>query len=203
MSAIWQQHELDFLMSHYRHQSHNYLLSNLPNRTWCSIKYKALSLGLIRYSVENNTKPCCACHEIKTLDQFSGHSMGRNGKRSKCKDCLSVDGKKYYQENVEKEHNRGREKYRQLRIDVFNHYGNLCNCCGESEFEFLTIDHIIMSRTEHRKQTKGNAAGSCLYLWLRKNNFPDGFQTLCMNCNYSKFRHGQCIHKTRLEYMYE
>ena len=24
------------------------------------------------------------------------------------------------------------------------------------------------------------------YLWLKRNNFPEGFQTLCMNCQWLK-----------------
>jgi hypothetical protein len=31
---------------------------------------------------------------------------------------------------------------------------------------------------------------------LCKNGFPKGFQTLCMNCNWGKYRNGgQCPHK--------
>jgi len=31
--------------------------------------------------------------------------------------------------------------------------------------------------------------------WLKKNNYPDGFQVLCMNCNLGKQRNnGVCPH---------
>src|SRR5262245_21382938 len=35
-----------------------------------------------------------------------------------------------------------REFYRQSRKEVFEHYGEECACCGETQFEMLTIDHI-------------------------------------------------------------
>ena len=76
---------------------------------------------------------------------------------------------------------------------VFNYYGGLfphCECCGESHWEFLTIDHINGDGAEHRKQIKGN-----LYLWLIQNNFPDGFRILCMNCNWSIGMRGYCPHR--------
>jgi len=34
-----------------------------------------------------------------------------------------------------------------------------------------------------------------LYSWLKKNNFPKGFQVLCMNCNFAKGKLGKCPHQ--------
>jgi hypothetical protein len=60
---------------------------------------------------------------------------------------------------------------------VFEHYGLECSCCGENEFEFLTIDHINGGGNEHRRSING-----CFYRWVIENGFPDGLQTLCYNC---------------------
>lgn len=60
-------------------------------------------------------------------------------------------------------------------------YGGACVCCGEEEINFLCIDHVNDDGYKHRKFT------SNIYAWLVKNNFPYGFQTLCMNCNLAKF----------------
>jgi hypothetical protein len=48
--------------------------------------------------------------------------------------------------------------------------------------------------TEHRKEVLGrtSTAGSQFYLWLIRNGFPDGFQTLCMPCNQSKAKGARC-----------
>ena len=69
------------------------------------------------------------------------------------------------------------------REQVFAVYGDKCVHCGETNIAFLTVDHVNNDGAEHRRSIKnGN-----LRIWLRKNNFPDGFQILCNNCNWLKF----------------
>lgn len=89
------------------------------------------------------------------------------------------------------------KKYRELvREEVFNKYGGSppkCECCGEKHKEFFTIDHIDNNGTAHRKSL-GIYGGFAFYCWLRKNNFPDGYQVLCMNCNLAKGFRGGCPH---------
>lgn len=72
---------------------------------------------------------------------------------------------------------------------VFNKYGKICNCCGEKERVFLSIDHIEDNGAQHRK-----TFGGSIFRWLIHNNYPSGFQTLCFNCNWAK-SHGGCPHK--------
>ena len=55
----------------------------------------------------------------------------------------------------------------------------------------LTVDHINNDGVAHRKKIKKRN----IYQWLTKNNFPEGFQTLCMNCNFAKGIYGKCPHK--------
>lgn len=74
---------------------------------------------------------------------------------------------------------------------VFDHYGWVCACCEEAEPLFLTIDHVNNDGAEHREKIGGSGS---LYLWLIRNNFPEGFQTLCRNCNWAK-QFGVCPHK--------
>ena len=64
-----------------------------------------------------------------------------------------------------------------------------CSCCGETEYRFLTLDHINGEGKKHRDSIKKNGGGIFLYRWLFKQNFPEGFQILCMNCNFAKNRH--------------
>ena len=84
-------------------------------------------------------------------------------------------------------------KHRNNRTIVINHYGGKCACCGESTYEFLAIDHINGGGTAHRREIKGYGSRMCD--WLIKNNFPDGFQILCHNCNLAKGFYGQCPHQ--------
>ena len=83
---------------------------------------------------------------------------------------------------------RDRERNRSLRKAVLAYYGQVCACCGESEERFLVIDHVNNDGAAHRKVTKGS--GYKTYLWIVMNEFPDGFQTLCHNCNMGKSMNG-------------
>jgi len=85
----------------------------------------------------------------------------------------------------------GKEYRAKIRNQVFDHYGWTCFCCGENHPEFLTIDHINNDGATHRKEIGTNY----IYNWLIKNNFPEGFQTLCMNCNFAKELYGVCPHE--------
>jgi len=48
----------------------------------------------------------------------------------------------------------------------------------------LSLDHINGSTKEEKLLRR--ATGSNLYKHLRRNNYPPGFQVLCMNCQYRK-----------------
>ena len=89
-----------------------------------------------------------------------------------------------------KEHVRRRVPYgaqwrAERRKAVFDHYGWSCACCGTTEN--LAIDHVNGDGREHR-----TVIGNHIYPWLVKNNFPDGFQTLCLSCNASKGNGERC-----------
>jgi hypothetical protein len=80
-----------------------------------------------------------------------------------------------------------------LRKECIEAYGHTCECCGETTYEFLTIDHIDGGGRRERDQHGG---GSNLLRALRKNSFPPGYRVLCYNCNNSYGMYGYCPHKT-------
>lgn len=85
-------------------------------------------------------------------------------------------------------------KRRQKTVDrtaAFSHYGRACQFCGETIELFLTIDHKNNDGAEHRKELRTGGTTHDIYVWLRRNNYPDEFQTLCMNCNYAKGIYGE------------
>ncbi len=106
--------------------------------------------------------------------------------------------KKHYQQSKSSFTN---EKALKIKKEVFTHYSKklsnsdipCCRCCGEHEFLiFLTIDHITNRKnTSHRK----GLIGSGLYRYLRKNDYPLGYQVLCVNCNSAKSDSGMCPHE--------
>jgi hypothetical protein len=85
-----------------------------------------------------------------------------------------------------------------LRQEVFLAYGGFrCVCCNETEPMFLSIDHVENDGAEMRRRGEHSRGGSQFYQWLRKRNYPTGFQVLCMNCNLGKHRNGGvCPHQS-------
>lgn len=81
-----------------------------------------------------------------------------------------------------------------LKDAAFYAYGGyICACCGEMEPIFLSIDHISGGGYKHRKTVH---AGYSMYSWLKRHNYPKGFQVLCRNCNWGKhINDGICPHK--------
>lgn len=91
---------------------------------------------------------------------------------------------------------RAKGNSRKRRMEVLIHYSGdppICNCCGETSVEFLTIDHINGGGCKHRERI-----GSGLYSWLKNSGFPGGFRVLCYNCNQSLGHYGYCPHKNML-----
>lgn len=83
------------------------------------------------------------------------------------------------------------ESMRRLRLEVLEHYGRVCACCGESALEFMSIDHVNGGGSKHRKEL---GLGSRIERWLKHNNFPTGFRILCHNCNQALGHYGYCPH---------
>lgn len=79
-----------------------------------------------------------------------------------------------------------------LKKLVFDHYGRICACCGETEEIFLTIGHINGDGAEHRKRVSKSArsGNAAVYLDLIRRGFPDDIRIECYNCNCGAFRNG-------------
>lgn len=111
--------------------------------------------------------------------------------------------KKYYQKNKQKikewaSKNRDalnekvRARKRKLREEFIKAYGGKCECCGESRYEFLTLEHKNGGGWQHRKKIKG----ASLVPILKRMGFPkDEYGLLCWNCNASKGVYGYCPHE--------
>ena len=98
------------------------------------------------------------------------------------------------------------------RLEVLQYYSKrlsksnipCCRCCGEnSHIEFLAIDHIAGRKqmdSEPELIKLGYSSkldGNGLVNWLTLNDFPEGFQILCHNCNAAKGYYGKCPHERK------
>lgn len=131
-----------------------------------------------------------------------GHSrVGREGKV--CLECHRVASQKYWAKNKTKAIQKqarfrqinpdyAKEYNRRIRKEALDYYGGKCFCCGETVYEFLTFDHVKGGGTQHRKELGGG--GTKLVMWLRRNNYPEGFRVACHNCNASLGLYGFCPH---------
>ena len=102
--------------------------------------------------------------------------------------------KEWRLKNYQRATAKQREIDRRYKTAAYEAYGGfICACCSETMVQFLSIDHVNNDGGNHRKGVPRRN----LYKWLKANNYPPGFQILCMNCNFGKARNGGiCPHKT-------
>ena len=143
-----------------------------------------------------DTKLCKRCKQEKLIEKFTAHASTKDRLQTWCKDCCNeirriarAEKKGYYATERE----RYREKhlvsckrlYYKKRKQVIEHYcpdGGKCVKCGFNDIRALSVDHINGGGSKHRKELNGVS----IYKWLVDNDFPPGFQILCMNCQFIK-----------------
>jgi len=137
-------------------------------------------------------KACSICKEVCYVDNFHKNGIYADGLDPRCKDCCKEQNKKNYLKKQSQYRTYGDRWSFNLKMEIIYNYGRKCNCCGESNIHFLSIDHVNNDGID-------GIRGRKLYYWLKKNNFPkDNFQLLCMNCNFSKKQFGYCAHALAL-----
>jgi hypothetical protein len=82
-----------------------------------------------------------------------------------------------------------------------------CRCCGlNSHVDFLDIDHITGRKQMDfdselvKIEYSSKLHDALLHKWIIGNNFPDGFQILCKNCNHAKSvpkNNNKCPHEMK------
>jgi len=106
---------------------------------------------------------------------------------------LRAKNREYARANRDRLNAQARDRHRQIRYEVLSYYsqGTLrCACCEIADYEFLTIDHANGDGAKHRRETP--TVRTALAAWLRRNGFPEGFQVLCLNCNFARGHFGRC-----------
>ena len=84
-----------------------------------------------------------------------------------------------------------KRRRKELKINVLNHYGGKCVCCGTTTMEFLSMDYINGDGSIDRKLGMADH----IWNWIKKNNYPESLQILCFNCNMAKAHNGYCPHE--------
>jgi hypothetical protein len=157
--------------------------------------------------LELETKVCHRCKIEKPRNEFyyTKDSKGRSYLEYICKICKSL----YSKERIRKGKTNPTyfKKYalsvsatrRKSRQKCITHYGGKCECCGETIYEFLAIDHINGGGNKHRAEQSRPS----IVNWLSVNKFPEGFRILCHNCNSAIGYYGYCPHQYQKSDPYE
>lgn len=134
----------------------------------------------ISFTAANERKVYCSrrCKQKASRKRQYHHDVDTSRAKNRSK------WKRYYQAHKEQINITYRHD---VKINVLTHYGNAklaCVQCGEARLPCLTIDHVDNNGNLDRKGR--NLYGSNFYKMLRRQNYPSGFQTLCMNCQFIK-----------------
>ena len=117
----------------------------------------------------------CSVEYPHTDEYFDREKRSLSGLRSVCKKCRNE-----------------REKLFRRRhwLNFVGEYGGKCQCCGEKEVRFLTIEHLNGGGSDERRRLGSNNQRSLL-AHIKKQGYPeDKYALLCFNCNLGKARNG-------------
>lgn len=139
---------------------------------------------------------CISSDKKRSLSKLNNYLLF--GTCTYCSKNKAVNGLRSCESCLEKNKIKTKKKHIKLKIEIMDQYGNSkCECCGESNLYFLTIDHKYNDGTIHKKSINRSRKG--FYLYLKKNGFPekDRLRVLCYNCNFGREREkGKiCPHK--------
>jgi hypothetical protein len=133
------------------------------------------------------SRTCGGCNKNLpfTKDCFPVRKTSPWGLNTRCRDCYNTASRsinKTYRDRV--------------RLTVLGHYGKdgipMCRCCNEARIEFLSLDHIKGGGREDRERHTNSQQ---LQIHLIRDGFPEGYRTLCHNCNMSLGIYGYCPHE--------
>jgi hypothetical protein len=114
----------------------------------------------------------------------------------RCEKCRKVNREamaRFRARDPERARKYQRGFHEKRRRETIDHYGGKCACCGEDHFEFLTFDHINGGGVKHRLEI--GKRGASIVGWLIAQDYPEGFQVLCYNCNSARGYWGRCPHE--------
>jgi hypothetical protein len=158
--------------------------------------------------IRDGKKQCRLCLEWIDISLF-GTFLEKKNKvptryiNSRCKKCASKVSCDWGKKNRPRLTQKWLVDKENMLKQIRDGYGGKCNCCGESNPLFLTIDHVnndgYKIRPRNKKGNYGSPFSGHYYKQIIKAGFPKDLQLLCWNCNCGKARNkGVCPHKTTI-----
>lgn len=134
------------------------------------------------------TKLCTVCRNvlIPTVNWRPTDQRHNTYRCKKCANKVRTVSRKKNQPHKLIQYNR--TSMRRLKQRVISHYSpsRTCARCGYSDTRALSIDHMSGGGEKHRREI-GVGSGYHFYRWLIRNNYPSGYQVLCLNCQWIAF----------------
>lgn len=134
--------------------------------------------------IKGYRKEICINGHFRTADNV--------GKNSNCLRCSRERTANYARRNEVRRASHHRT-WQPLKIEVLTCYGfgGVLRCCWNGctvdDIDMLTLDHVNNDGNKHKKEgRKTRLSGRELYRWVKNNNYPDNFQTLCWNHQWKK-----------------
>jgi hypothetical protein len=149
---------------------------------------------------------CKKCNVILTKENWWVASQRQH--RYLCIDCVKDYQKVQYKKHREQQirraalwnknnperHSKNQKKMQtKVKSDVFTHYSSTnppqcANPYGEHEKPYTNLITLSLDLIKggHGRRDDLASGGTSLYCQLRKDGYPEGWQVLCMNCQYIK-----------------
>lgn len=164
---------------------------------------------LARGSVDSMT-PCPTCKSTSNPKCREGAKTCQNCRekhrkwREERRPHLRQYAKEYRNAHPDKRRLYNKRYTQTIKRKVMDLYGRGCQCCGEEQLMFLTIDHVNDDGKQHRQELATTSASYgrggiefYKYLWREHRagrDIPYVLQVLCWNCQQAK-RWGTCPHQ--------
>lgn len=169
-------------------------------------------LKRLRRLKQHKQKNCEQCHQPfltpYSVQKFCSKNCYQQYRKTKWKEdyyrrreSILKQKREYYKNNYEQLKESYKKHQHKLRMTVLNHYsdGKLeCACCGENHIEFLQLHHINGDGRAERRSLNSNSS-TALFRKIIKDNYPERYQILCGNCNFSHGAYGYCPHQKEKE----
>lgn len=125
------------------------------------------------------TKYCGDCKAWLPLTSYYARTNGNPA--NICKACRASRANRNYYQNRDRALEKMRESRLKIRLEMISAYGNRCVLCGQSRWEFLTLDHVDGGGKTHQRMNHGSLG---ILRELKRHGWPkNGFRLLCWNCN--------------------
>jgi hypothetical protein len=141
--------------------------------------------------------PCSQCGEMadkrgraKGMCHRCYHRQARKDWTERNRERERLKAAEYHQKHRARINGRITERRRTMRAEIMERLGGKCQCCGETEPVFLTIDHVQGDGAQVRKLRRHLVHK----MILDEGCPPDRYQILCWNCNSAKHLLGVCPH---------